>query len=279
MVLPSNFDWQPRFLSAVEGKVPLESGIKRVQIHIPSGKVDITGTTDEQITYKGELGSNASTQAIADENIKSNWRVQKNGDTLELVLMQVGPKWNLFTIFDWTQKKPHLEVQIPQSLLTRIETSNGSVHVTDMNGDSDIKSSNGAITAINIKGNVKADTSNGSGTFTDIAGSLNIQTNNGSLTLKNITGTVVAESSNGSIKGSSVINGKWNLVTSNGRITLAVPKNSNASIEADTSNGKIGGDFEWKKGDKTHLTGTMGSGENKISLKSSNGSIDVNFEG
>jgi DUF4097 and DUF4098 domain-containing protein YvlB len=277
MAVPGNFDWQPRFLSAVEGNVPLENDIKRVEIRIPSGKVDITGTTDEQISYKGELLNNASSQAKADEKTKSNWRVQKNGDTLELVLEQAGPKWNLFTIFDWKAKKPHLEVKIPQSLLTKIETANGSVHVTDMNGDSDIKSSNGEITAINVKGNVKADTSNGSGTFTDIAGSLDIQTNNGALTLTNIAGTVVAESSNGSIKGSSIINGDWELGTSNGKVTLAIPESSHASIQADTSNGKIAGDFKWQKGDNSHCTGTIGTGENKISLKSSNGSIDVNF--
>jgi DUF4097 and DUF4098 domain-containing protein YvlB len=277
MAIPSNFDWQPGFLSAVEGKVPLENEIKRVEIRIPSGKVDITGTTDEQISYNGELLNNASSQAKADEKTKSNWRVQKNGDTLELVLEQAGPKWNLFSIFNWTQKKPHLEVKIPQSLLTKIETSNGSVHVMDMNGDSDIKSSNGAITAINVKGNVKADTSNGSGTFTDIAGTLNIQTNNGAITLTNIAGAVVAESSNGSIKGSSIINGDWDLVTSNGKVALAIPENSDALIDADTSNGKMGGDIEWKKDDNSHCTGILGTGVNKIKLKSSNGSIDVNF--
>jgi DUF4097 and DUF4098 domain-containing protein YvlB len=72
-------------------------------------------------------------------------------------------------------------------------------------------------------------------------------------------------------------NGDWELVTTNGKVTLAIPKDSNASIDADTSNGKIGGDFGWEKGDKTHCTGTIGTGENKITLKSSNGSIDVNF--
>jgi DUF4097 and DUF4098 domain-containing protein YvlB len=277
MVFPSNFDWQPRFLSAVEGNVPLENNIKRVEIRIPNGKVEVLGTTENEISYTGELLVNAASQVKANENIKSNWKVRQNGDTLELVLEQKGPKWNLFSIFDWTQKSPHLTVQIPQSLLTKIETSNGSVQVKDINGEADIKTSNGAITVLNVQGNVKADTSNGSGTFTNIKGSLDIQTNNGSLNLTNISGSVTAESSNGSIKGSSLINGDWDVITSNGRINLAIPKNSNANIEADTSNGKIGGDFDWEKGDKTHCTGTIGTGENKVSLQSSNGSIDVDF--
>jgi DUF4097 and DUF4098 domain-containing protein YvlB len=104
-----------------------------------------------------------------------------------------------------------------------------------------------------------------------------MHTNNGSLTLMNITGIVSTESSNGSIKGASMINGNWDIVTSNGKITLAIPKNSNASIEADTSNGKMGGDLDWQKGENNHCTGTIGTGEHKVMLKSSNGSIDVNY--
>lgn len=277
MFFSSNFNWQPRFLSAVEGKVPLESGITHLEIRIPDGKVEVTGTNGEEITYNGELLANGSSQEKADQAMKSDWRVQRNGDTLELVLEQKGPKWNLFSIFDWTQKKAFITVKIPQSLLTRIETSNGSVQVSNMNGDSEIKTSNGPITLINIQGNVKANTSNGSGTFTNITGSLDMHTNNGGLTLKNITGNVTAESSNGSIRGSSIINGNWECTTSNGRITLAIPENANANIEAKTSNGSVGGDLEWQTGEKTHRSSKLGSGSNKISLKSSNGSIDVDY--
>jgi len=277
MVFPSNFNWQPRLLSAVEGKVPLENGITHVVIRIPQGKVEVTGIAGQEITYTGELLTNGSSQEEADQALKTDWKIQKNGDTLELVLEQKGPKWNLISIFDWTQKKAFLTVQIPRSLLTNIETKNGTVQVSDMNGDSEVKTSNGAITMINVKGNVKAETSNGSGTFTDITGSLEMHTNNGGLTLKNISGSVTAESSNGSIKGSSMVNGNWECTTSNGRITLAIPKDANAEIEAKTSNGSVGGDLEWQSGEKTHRTSKIGSGFNQITLESSNGSIDVDY--
>lgn len=277
LVFPSNFDWQPRFLSVVEGTVPLDHEIKRVEIRIPTGKVEVTGTTDEQITYNGELLANGATQQKANESMESNWKVRKNGDTLELILEQKGPKWNLFTIFNWNFKSAHLEVKIPQSLLSQIETSNGSVHVTDMNGDTDIKTSNGAISAINVRGNVKADTSNGAGTFTDIGGSLQIDTNNGSVSLTNIAGAVDAKSSNGAIRGSSMINGDWDLKTSNGKITMAIPENSDVEIDADTSNGSVGGDMDWQKGGKSHRSGTLGAGTHEVTLKSSNGSITVDY--
>ncbi|MEX2461611.1 MAG: DUF4097 family beta strand repeat-containing protein [Paenibacillaceae bacterium] len=277
MVFPSNFNWQPSFLSVVEGNVPLESGITLVEIRIPNGKVEVIGTNEEEISYSGQLSANAASQEKADQVTKSIWKVQKNGDTLELVLEQKGAKWNLFSIFDWTYKSPYLTVHIPQSLLTKIETSNGSVHISDMNSNSDIKTSNGAITVVNLEGNIKADTSNGSGTFTNIKGSLDMHTNNGALTLTDITGAVIAESSNGSIKGSSIINGEWECVTSNGRITLAIPKESNADIEAKTSNGSVGGELEWQTGEKTHRFLTIGAGTYNVLLKTSNGSIHVDY--
>lgn len=275
MAMPNNFDWQPRFLSTVEGNFPMDSAIKRVEIRIPDGKVEVIGTTSSVIKYSGQLLVNAPTQAKADSALETRWKAQMNGDTLELILERVGPKWNLFSLFNWSQKKAHLEVQIPQSLLTAIETSNGSVQVSDMNGDSEIDTSNGSITVINVNGNVKADTSNGAAIITDLTGSLDLKSSNGSLTLTNVSGEVVAKTSNGAIRGSSAINGDWDVKSSNGKITLAIPEATNAEIEADTSNGRIGGDFEWQDGDKSHGEGTIGTGEYKVSLETSNGSIDV----
>ncbi|QGQ94496.1 hypothetical protein EHS13_06040 [Paenibacillus psychroresistens] len=277
MVFPSNFDWQPRFLSVIEGNAPLENGIKNVEISIPNGKVEVVGTTENVISYAGELLVNAKSQEQANENIKSQWKVEQDGDTLKLILEQAGPKWNLFSIFDWTQKSPHVTVEIPQSLLTKIKTSNGSVNIKDMNGDAEIKTSNGTITVLNMQGNVKADTSNGSATFTDVKGSLEIETNNGSLTLNQISGSVKANTSNGSIKGSSIISGDWECITSNGRITLAIPENADAEIKADTSNGSVGGDMDWQDGEKTHRSSKLNAGTHEITLKSSNGSINVDY--
>jgi hypothetical protein len=276
--LPTSLDWQPRYLAAVEGKLSLDSEIKRVDVRIPSGKVEITGTTGQELSYEGNLLTKASSQEKAEEVLKSDWKVQKNGDTLEIILDQKEPKWSLSSIFYWTTKTPYLNVQIPQSLLTLIQTANGSVHVDSMNGDTDIKSSNGSITVINEHGNVKATTSNGSGTFTDVDGSVNVHTNNGSLTFTNITGAVASDTSNGSIKGSSMINGTWDCVTSNGRITLAIPEKTDAKIDAKTSNGSVGGQLEWQTGEKTHRSATIGAGTYDVSLKTSNGSVNVDFE-
>jgi hypothetical protein len=278
MSLPNNLDWQPRYLGAVEGKQTVDSAIKRVEIRIPSGKVEITGTTGQEVVYSGKLLTKASSQEKADEALNSDWKVQQNGDTLEIILDQNEPKWSLSSIFHWSIKSPYLNVQIPQSLLTRIQTSDGSVHVDSMNGDTDIKSSNGSITVINEHGNVKATTSNGSGTFTDVSGSVDVHTNNGSLTFTNISGAVTSETSNGSIRGTSIINGNWQCVTSNGRIALAIPEKTDAKVEAKTSNGSVGGELQWQTGEKTHRSAAIGAGTHEVLLKTSNGSVNVDFE-
>ena len=98
MVFLSNFNWQPRLLSAVEGKVPLENGITHVVIRIPQGKVEVTGIAGQEITYTGELLTNGSSQEEADQALKTDWKIQKNGDTVELVLEQKGPKLSLIHI-------------------------------------------------------------------------------------------------------------------------------------------------------------------------------------
>jgi uncharacterized lipoprotein YmbA len=274
---PGNIGWQPRFLSAVQGDMTVESGIHRVEIQIPNGKVEVTGTTDQKLTYEGKLTVNASTQAKADETMKANWKVKQSDDVLVISLEQPESKFSLSNIFDWTQNKPYLNLQIPQALLTKIQTANGSVHVNAMQADTDIKASNGSITVRNEHGNVKAITSNGSGNLSDIDGSADVHTTNGSFTLENISGVVTAQTTNGSINGSSVINGKWDCKSTNGRITLTVPHSTNASIQANTSNGSIGGDLQWQKGEKTEREGIIGAGLNPVILKTSNGKIVVNY--
>jgi DUF4097 and DUF4098 domain-containing protein YvlB len=146
-----------------------------------------------------------------------------------------------------------------------------------MNADTEIKSTNGSITVQNEHGNVKAITSNGSGTISNIEGSADIQSTNGSLILENISGIVSVKTTNGAIKGSSAIKGKWECWSTNGRITLSVPKDTNASIQAKTSNGSIGGDLQWQIGEKTERQGIIGAGVNPVILKTSNGTINVNY--
>jgi len=241
--------WRQSINTPVKGEVPIDSAIKQLKIQIPAGKITITGNTSQTVVYSGNLAIGTV----------SGLRVQKTGDTLEFTLIQQNPVLTAFSWLEWIWETPHLDLQVPQSLLTQVRTSNGSISVANMMAD------------VNLK------TSNGSGTIVNIGGSVTLVTSNGNISLTNISGTVAAKSSNGNLMINSPINGDWACSTSNGGITLTVPKQSDAVIDAVTSNGSFNGDLSWKQETKNHRISTLGSGANKMLLVTSNGSIQAHF--
>lgn len=124
---------------------------------------------------------------------------------------------------------------------------------------------------------------------------------NGSLSIKNVQGEVNASSVNGSIKASGLasnselttVNGsikvsyselaedldRIELETVNGSIKLSVPKTLSASVNAETTHGSIKTDFglvaEKSLLNGSYLSGNIGRGDIRITMKSVNGSVKL----
>lgn len=234
-VFPQSFIWSSKFLSSVSEQIEIGRDIQKVDIQIPNGKINIIGVSGQELTYSGELKTAAASQSEANQIIKEHWKVRKIGNTLELILELPVQ----FSILDFSFKSGHLDLEIPQNLITSVKTKNGSIHVEKLKADIALSTSNGKITIETIQGNLNVKTSNGSIIASDIDGNLQATTSNGSVALTDIAGTITAKSSNGAMSVSSAVNDKWNLSTSNGKITLNVPIQTDAIIQASTSNGKF----------------------------------------
>ncbi|NQX70686.1 DUF4097 family beta strand repeat protein [Paenibacillus alba] len=269
--------WQPTFSSPLDGKVQVGSTIKQVEIQIPDGKVSITGTTEQVLSYTGQLASKESSQSEADKAIAANWKIRTSGDRLVLTLEQPYFSRN-FSLFDWLRKSPrspYLNVQVPQDLLTKVSTSNGAIEVMDMKADMEMNTRNGPIAVQQVEGNVKAETSNGSIAMTKVEGSAYMDTSNGSITIASIAGSVFARTSNGDIQATSVVNEDWESHTSNGTIKMTLSGEPNVTIQAKTSNGSIGGDATWQIDGNGKYSSTMGTGSHAMLLSTTNGKIQV----
>ncbi len=123
------------------------------------------------------------------------------------------------------------------------------------------------------------ETVNGSIEITGVEGTIETNTVNGSI---NITGgnTISAETVNGSIKASLLnisSSEKASFETVNGSINLYLPNGVDAELDAQTLNGKITTDFpitfSGKLSGNKHLKGKIGRGGPKLSLETVNGSI------
>lgn len=123
-------------------------------------------------------------------------------------------------------------------------------------------------------------TVNGSINITGVEGRIQTETVNGSIT---ITGgnTVSAETVNGSIKATLLQlpdNEKANFETVNGSINLYLPNSIDLDLSAETVNGKISSDLTamvTSQFSKKQLKGKVGRGGAKLNLETVNGSITL----
>ena len=129
--------------------------------------------------------------------------------------------------------------------------------------------------------NLNIDNTNGAIEVTEVRGSHQVSTTNGHIELARCAGDVEAETTNGAIRVelSEVNPGKAiRLETTNGRITIALPKAFAARIDASTTNGSIKTDLPVTTNEvsRNSLRGTInGGGGADLRLRTTNGSITI----
>ncbi len=196
-------------------------------------------------------------------------------------------------------------IRVPRKvLLDAITTTNGSIRVQDVTGNSRLRSTNGSIRVQQLTGELEAHTTNGAIEAMDLDGNARLETSNGSIKAESSHGSLEATTSNGSINvelTDPALNWPVKLHSSNGHIearlkseklpdlraetsnssvSIRIPANANARLRAHTSHSNITSDFDISNrsnsGSNADLEGNIGSGGGPlIELSSTNGSIKV----
>jgi DUF4097 and DUF4098 domain-containing protein YvlB len=174
------------------------------------------------------------------------------------------------------------EIALPPQANLDLSTNNGSIDVADISGDIESRTNNGSLSAVRTAGSTRLHTNNGHINVTKAALAPGaVEANNGSITCKAISGDLQASLNNGRVIVSyaktapNVCNVSIN--TNNGDIDFRGPAGFSAVVEAGTHIGSIKTDLPLTvKGwlGKT-ASGTLGKGEGKLHLETSNGSIRI----
>ncbi|MEO6259922.1 MAG: DUF4097 family beta strand repeat-containing protein [Thermoanaerobaculia bacterium] len=128
--------------------------------------------------------------------------------------------------------------------------------------------------------NLSLENTNGAMDLTDIHGQHHLETTNGHLELVQCGGSLDAETTNGAIRAEmlEVTPGKnVRAETTNGRITLSLPRRFSGNVDASTTNGSITTDLPVSTTDTGHrsLRGTINGGGPELRLHTTNGSIEI----
>ena len=154
---------------------------------------------------------------------------------------------------------------VPIEMAMNLETSNGSIEVTG------------------VDGNVRCDTSNGSVRVIDCRGSVDVKTSNGKIRLEGESlASVRARTSNGSVQVTGSLEpGSHEIQTSNGSIQVDL-SGTPLSVMATTSNGSVTANGQKLNKGEAITLGPMSESEAAsdasiaaLSLRTSNGSITI----
>lgn len=134
--------------------------------------------------------------------------------------------------------------------------------------------------AVPRESNLQIETVNGHIEIRDVSGSLHLETTNGRIEVAHCRGAIDAETTNGHIRAEllDVTAGKaMRFETTNGGITVKLPRTLAASIDAANTNGSISTDLPIAtSGTHRHsLRGTVNGGGPELRLRTTNGGISI----
>jgi hypothetical protein len=139
------------------------------------------------------------------------------------------------------------EVFVPHATDLNLQARNGGIHLSDVRGRLEFRTTNGGIHVDRVAGQVNGSTTNG-GVHVNLSG------------------------------------GRWEggpvrLSTTNGGVHLALPADTNAQVRASTTNGGVHSDFPLPKFERNHRPSqfefNIGSGGPLIDISTTNGGVHI----
>jgi DUF4097 and DUF4098 domain-containing protein YvlB len=139
---------------------------------------------------------------------------------------------------------------------------------------------NGGLRLTGTKGTGRLETTNGRIEVEGTSGALVLSSTNGGIAVRRAEGAVKASTTNGSIEAELARvspDRDLGFSSTNGGVTVRLPRDARLSVDAATTNGGIHSDFELAGGEsrKSHLTGDINGGGGTLRIRTTNGSVHI----
>jgi putative adhesin len=175
-----------------------------------------------------------------------------------------------------------LIVTMPKQGNVTARSGDGAIRIDGVRGRLDLRTSDGSIRAREIGGEMLLETHDGSVVLDGVVGDLDLTTGDGSVSVSGKPGALKLKTGDGSItlraETGTTMKDDWSVSTGDGGVTLYLPSDFSAEVDAHTGDGSIrseldvsasdGGDNEGRT-----LRGRVGSGGKVLKIRTSDGSI------
>ncbi len=181
--------------------------------------------------------------------------------------------------------RANFTVEVPRGVVVRVSSGNGDVAVDGATADVNAGSGNGDVRVGSGAARVHASSGNGTVLVDGARGPVNASSGNGRVVVTTASGPVSASTGNGRIEVamSSVRAGDdMSFSSGNGDVTLTLPADFGAELEASTGSGEIESDFPMRVQGRMsahRMAGTIGGGGRRLHISTGNGSIRLRRAG
>jgi DUF4097 and DUF4098 domain-containing protein YvlB len=210
-------------------------------------------------------------------------QASQNGNRIEVTVSEPKNSGG-FNIHFNNHRSAKLIVSVPAASDVAAKSGDGSIDIEQVTGRVQLRSGDGAIRGRSLVGEVTAHSGDGSITLDGVNGTLNVDTGDGSITLGGMLANVHARSGDGSVRiqaePGSMPNADWDITTGDGSVTLALPDDFGAELDAHTGDGGIRmvditlSNVTGQSGRNT-LRGRLGPGGRNLRVRTGDGSITL----
>ncbi|HEY0704223.1 MAG TPA: DUF4097 family beta strand repeat-containing protein [Candidatus Acidoferrales bacterium] len=247
----------------------------RANLTVSTGDGDVTVTGGDQRTIDATVTGDGYKIGPNDVQVVES----QSGDRVSIEIKFPHMSWHMW---GGGHHALRVDVKVPRELDLDVRTGDGNVTATNVSGKLQFQSGDGNVSANNIRGDVRMHTGDGRIDGHGFDGSLDADTGDGSMKVEGRFDSLALKTGDGSIDaqagtGSKVAN-SWNVHSGDGSITLRLPSDLNANLEARTGDGNITLDFPIQVSgslNRSAVHGKLNAGGGTLSVTSGDGSIRV----
>ena len=247
----------------------------RASVYVKTGDGDVTVTGTDQKQIDAEVTSEGYKIGPNDVQVVES----QQGDHVSIEINFPHMSWHMF---GGNHRSLRVNVHVPREADLDIRTGDGNITTMGVSGKLQFDTGDGNVSANDIHGEIRIHTGDGRVEGHGFDGSLDADTGDGSMKISGRFDSLALKTGDGSIdaqvgSGSKVAS-SWNVKSGDGSITLRLPSDLNANLEARTGDGNITLDFPIQvSGSLSHsaVHGKLNAGGNTLSVTSGDGSIHI----
>jgi hypothetical protein len=252
-------------------------GIPDVSLTTFDGAIELQSSDEQEIVV--EIEKRGPTKEAVDAlEVTST----QNGNRIDVEVKR--PRSESFTGIGWHHSaSARFVVSVPRRANIVARTGDGSIRLEGVSGRIDLRTGDGSIRTVNVSGQLKLHTGDGSVGVERAEGTLDLDTGDGGVDVSGKLTAVKMHTGDGSIvyraQAGTVMSDSWEISTGDGGISLYLPPDFGADLDARTGDGAITNELTVaaiesdSRENKRVIRGRLGPGGKLLRIRTGDGSI------